>query len=105
MNDEITIHVTEEDIENGTRMNGNECAIALAGKRELIDCEDIEVSYSWISVDEGDDQITMYTLPDDAKQFISNFDGDFHVEPFKFTAQKMETPEPQPIFPYGGLIP
>jgi hypothetical protein len=90
MSDEITIHVTEEDIADGTRMSGRECAVALAGKRELINC-DVEVSYSWISVDEGDDGITLYTLPDEARVFVSDFDGGIPVEPFKFTAKKMGT--------------
>ena len=88
--DEITVHVTDEDIEEGEKGNAARCPIALAARREYMDYSRFFVSYSWMEIGvrfNYDDGIHIYTLPEGAKRFITAFDSGLPVAPFKFTAK------------------
>jgi len=78
----IEIDVTLDDIMRGKRADSSGCAIALAAKRVLTRVNvSGETIYGELTP-EGSFKI--YDLPDEAKQFISNFDVGNPVAPFKF---------------------
>jgi hypothetical protein len=84
---EITIHVTEEDIENGTRGgNSYSCAISLAMQRELVGCSTYVTGVTALFFKDENDEQRVYALPSEACQFIRDFDFEKPVVPFKFTA-------------------
>lgn len=71
------ITVTQEDLLNGECGNGESCPIALALKR---------MHYDEIFV--GDDEVIIQdeqiNLPDNAREFIQEFDNDGDFAPFSF---------------------
>ena len=79
----ITVEVTQDDIDQGRRRSSCECPVALAVKRAT-GAEWVIVGCS--SVDIGDNK-QPFRLPDDARQFISNYDLGFRPEPITFTLE------------------
>ncbi len=76
---EINIHVTQEDIDNGEQKNIHGCAIARALK-SAFKTEDVIVSSSLIRIDDKS-----YPTPLIAKDFVCKFDTDkFLVSPITF---------------------
>ena len=86
--DEITIHVTWEDIERGIRGRPTLCAIACAARREFLDAMNIVVGSFMMSVVTVDDDYLDFYFPAEAIRFVEEFDTSQQVEPFKFTAWK-----------------
>lgn len=75
----MLIHVTQEDIANGVKKDGEECPIACAIRRVLGDDDFVFC---------GDDEITIaesiYPTPSIAFQFMRNFDQSKNVASFSF---------------------
>jgi hypothetical protein len=92
--DEITIHVMQEDIDQGNPNYSNSCAIAKAALRDLfLEEGTIHVSHTYLSVFSKNERgliegTTCYDLPWEATQFITRFDEGEAVEPIKFIATK-----------------
>lgn len=82
---EITIHVTQEDIEKGRRDDVCWCPIALAAKRaglkgvEVDASQDANKSWGWLWTTNE-----CFRLPKEAIDFISAFDSSEPVQPFSF---------------------
>ena len=84
----MRIDVTQEDIESGEPGEPGFCPIALAFKRvcPLDDIRDIEVMEMecQVRVHTRPDGWWVYSLPDQAQDFVSLFDDEWKVEPFAF---------------------
>lgn len=95
--DEITIEVTDLDIQQGERDNICRCPIARATARQLsLPLGDyytsrilVEPGELAIVFDPAQDEFDSYVLPSEAKQFIEDYDNDGigAVKPFTFTAK------------------
>jgi len=89
---EITVQVTQEDIDDGIPDNTYDCAIACAVKREFIGYT-VNVGkhgmYIWPT---GESELQCYALPGEASDFIGDFDSGIPVEPFKFIATVKKCP-------------
>lgn len=95
---EIEIHVYQNDIDNGRKNTAANCPIARAAKRAF---PGLAVSVGtktltvWPVVNKelnlyGRD--TVYDLPEEAVDFVNQFDGDRPVEPFIFAVK-----DPRPM--------
>ena len=79
-----TVTVLQDDIDNGRRNSADNCAIALAAKRDLflenlwVDGVSMTFAGTWVS------GTGTAELPAAARQFVTRFDGNLEVEPFKF---------------------
>lgn len=73
----MRIAVTQEDIEQGQRVQSQKCPIALALKRA--GATDVSVGRVTAMVDG-----THYHLPTVVEQFVADFDSGKEVEPFEF---------------------
>ena len=87
--DEITVHVTPDDIKNGLPSSMNFCPIALAARRALENqhIRAVTVGSFALTVWRGKDEFWQFTLPREACEFVRDFDYSFPVEEFKFTAR------------------
>lgn len=100
---EITVNVTQENINNGTKQNGEYCPIALALKdmgyrSPSVGYDDISFLYGENSCE---DWQCSYT-PRVVDHFIEAFDSGLEVEPFSFTIERdIEEEEPEPDY-YEG---
>lgn len=77
----MLIEVTEADIEMGKQRRVDACPIALAlertsGRRFYVRCDDI--------VDAEEDKTSFAELPEEAVEFIQDFDEGHEVHPFSF---------------------
>jgi hypothetical protein len=82
-----TIKVTQADIDNGCMRNGVYCPIALAAKRAFR-TQHVTV-HSVIHVISGNNtSAKTWILPQEAIEFIFNFDHMVTVEPFEFEARE-----------------
>ena len=72
----MRIQVTQQDIDNGTRREGDSCPIALACSRL-----GLEVDVHNTSIEIAD---KLHRLPHEAIRFVSNFDDGNDVLPFEF---------------------
>jgi hypothetical protein len=83
----MTIHVTQDDINNGVRQEGLYCPIALAVHRRTKSDGTIEPR---VFTDGETTEITdvrgyaEYLGPPDAIHFVADFDDHGNVEPFSF---------------------
>lgn len=74
----MKIKVTQDDIDCGVRKVKSACPVALATKLHfsnadvIVDYDTLFIGYEW------------FTLPEEAKDFINNFDNGDEVEPFEF---------------------
>lgn len=86
----VTIEVTQHHIDIGMRKKCDQCPIALAISPLLrSDCVP-NVSSRFHIRDFWDREVFACYWPDEAAQFISNFDTENPVEPFKF---QLEIPQ------------
>lgn len=91
----LTVNVTSDDIKNGARKDPRCCPIARAVNRTL-DIEDgVEVYEFYIQTDDYMDThigllYSTFLMPDVARQFIRDFDNSMPVEPFEFTARRID---------------
>lgn len=74
----VTVEVTQEDIDEGS-INCEWCPIALALKRRFGIMPRIRVSENYIHIDEA-----MIPTPDEAAEFILDFDTERVVVPISF---------------------
>lgn len=86
--DEISVNVTQDDIDHSKTGDPDNCAIAVAFNRQTgYSCRVsdglIKVRPSDLFSDERD---VRYTYPDQAQDFIDHFDNGETVAPFTFTA-------------------
>lgn len=89
-----TINITQEDIDLGEQNNSNDCAIALAVKRELSLAEQVDKTvaarehYLYVPSSRNTYFIidgNKYHLPKKAKAFVTKFDNDrATAKPFSF---------------------
>lgn len=92
-----TITVLQDDIDNGCTLSSQNCAIALAAKRDLADLMldssyEVTVTQSRIGIYRtnclhsfGGYRLTYEAVPpDEASAFVKRFDHELPVEPFKF---------------------
>lgn len=86
MQEQITVSVQQEDIDNGKPEDCDSCPIALACRR--LGYKDVSVGVS-LHVDDHD-----YWLPSEASRFIEEFDNGEVVSPFSFTANLSDNNEP-----------
>lgn len=79
------MNVTQEDINNGIRNNGNNCPLALAVKREYPGYNNIYVKDSLLFIDHPENpSISGYFLLDDVCfKFEKDFDDGLSVEPIE----------------------
>ena len=91
----MKVTVTQEDIDRGYRGNSKRCPIALAMKR-LFPEKDVSVGparaticdpYTPERVDPYESTRTRLFLPEEAVEFIADFDCKGLVEPFTFEIQ------------------
>jgi hypothetical protein len=72
----ITLNVTQEDIQNGKQSCCENCALALAARREFPLSESVSVWSGPVSVLDVfySDRVDTYRLGDEAEDFIGRFD-------------------------------
>lgn len=89
----MTIHVTQEDIDKGTRGSFLACPIARAVKRQ-VGVRWAEVSDDHIRVADTalSGNVTRFRTPPEAADFINDFDSEEEVEPFSFELPAEVTP-------------
>ena len=85
----LTVHVTQEDIDNGERQSCSRCPVARAIARALQVSETRVTVASRIAV--FDQRVAPLTTPRKVMSFITAFDGERPVEPFSFDLQFVET--------------
>lgn len=83
----VVVDVTEEDIRNGKRCEGRECALALAIRRTGLDAK---VGWENIWIYRDNEEPHPVSLNVDAFKFREDFDHCRPVSPFSFT---LELPE------------
>jgi hypothetical protein len=81
---QMTVKVTEKDIQAGVRSQTQLCPIALAIRRDL-SC-DVGVGTYTVSLAMSPYQ---YLLPPKARAFIQRFDAGMSVEPFTFELREL----------------
>ena len=88
MEDQVTIIVTQEDIDNGQRMSASKCPIALAASRLLGKRVSVINRISvWHSYDDNS-RVASYIIPTDVlKDFLNAFDNGKPVSPITFVAE------------------
>jgi hypothetical protein len=91
----MKIIVTKEDIENGERRSAQSCPISLAMKRTFQESGRIvnsiwtKYGHSEIYLQEETDLIRIECmLPNEASEFIRNFDYKGEVKPFSFEVEE-----------------
>lgn len=93
MND-LILEVTQEDIDNGKRRNCSLCPIALALMRKFnldpsedsLDAARVGLTMASIfPVMDRKRKSQYFYLPDEASEFIKDFDSKLPVKPFSFT--------------------
>lgn len=91
----MRLEVTEEDIQNGTQLDGSSCALALAFDRAIQPGEGRRVSVGLHRAyvlerdrDYGEVSVCTYQLPPEAATFILAFDKDRSVVPTTFEVKK-----------------
>lgn len=77
----VTVKVTKKDIKAGKKEDGASCPIAKAFRRQTKTHKKITVDYGYINCGGN-----LYTLPQEANDFIEYFDEGGAVKPFKFVA-------------------
>jgi hypothetical protein len=71
----ITIQVTQDDIDNGVRLSGKLCPIALACLRTIgMNYAEVFDLWGWCN-----------DIPTEVQDFVLAFDRDLPVQPFSFT--------------------
>lgn len=93
MNRELTITVTQDDINLGEKGKCNSCPIALAAQRALhTDAVTVGSAAIFGKMTEQGEFEDIYELPPEARDFIVTFDDPFReyeMEPFTFVATLM----------------
>lgn len=93
MND-LIVEVTQEDIDNGKRRNCSRCPIALALMRKFnldpsedsLDAASVGLTIASIfPVMHRERKPQYFNMPDEASEFIKDFDSKLPVKPFSFT--------------------
>ena len=84
---EMIIEVTEQHIRHGTRNNCEHCPIALA-VNETFNINTAVVSGEDFAIGEGIN-FKEYSLPQEARDFIRQFDDGDEVQPFTFEAREL----------------
>lgn len=88
---QLHIKVTQQHIERGIAVNCRECPIALAVRDAIPNIYNTVVSVSITIYSPDHHLLGVYTLTDEAMNFISEFDkGALVVEPFEFIAKLKE---------------
>lgn len=92
----LTVEVTQDDIAAGKPEEALSCPIALAVCRQLGVNAELNADVGTVDVENNlwihDEDISyVYPLPDEARDFIANFDIDGPVDPFKFTTGERAT--------------
>jgi hypothetical protein len=77
----MQIDVTQDDIADGERRNGEGCPIAIAANRAFGQCCEVGLTQIVLLADE-----MCYAIPDDARDFILDFDDGCLVRSFSFEA-------------------
>lgn len=79
----MEISVTKEDIKKGNQGHCRDCPIALAASRAF--GVDVLVRSRYVAVDAvPGGRNAIYSLPENARNFINNFDNGRPVRPFRF---------------------
>jgi hypothetical protein len=92
--DLLTVEVTAEDIRKGTRCESADCAIAVAARRILwVIFASAEIDRLTVSFRDEDGLIrpVYYELPESVNNFIVYYDNGMYVEPFTFTAKRVNS--------------
>lgn len=86
----MIVEVTQEDIDNGSPANAGHCPIALAVKRAT-GARDVVVSVERSGeIYVHNDKTTVYRHTKASGKFVTKFDEDKPVKPFKFRLIKKE---------------
>lgn len=85
----MRIQVRQEDIEQGEKNHPWCCAIARAIKRACPDATSVEVNDAFSYVDDN-----TYIMPNEATQFVYNFDDGLPVEAAEFELKLLAEPTP-----------
>lgn len=81
---QITVNVTQQDINRGIKMACLHCPVSLALTRSYNSKESIFVGGADYFV-----KNRVYRLPQELKDFIHKFDNGFEVKPFTLTFQEV----------------
>lgn len=90
----LNIQVTQDDILNGCKKDANNCPVARAIERAIVNHFKLNLNKDFVAVSVGDgiyftvisDQHSEYFAPEDSQEvidFIENFDNEMNVEPFE----------------------
>ena len=79
----MIINVTQEDINNGKISEARKCPITLAANRIFGD-NHVITGITGILYNIVNNKTECYLLPQEAREFIQNFDSEFPVKPFMF---------------------
>ena len=80
----ITIDVTQQDIDRAVRFSCGDCPIALAARRSLGNMS-VFVTKRTMLIRRLQYTCDLISLPTDAVQFVSDFDERRPVSPFRFS--------------------
>jgi hypothetical protein len=85
--DTLLIEVTQNDIDFGCARDKGNCPIAKAAKRAIPEGYGVEVGNYMLTILNGFYGVALreYWLPEDAKQFVFDFDEELKVSPISFT--------------------
>lgn len=81
---QVTIEVTQEDIDKGIEASPESCAIARAVKRTMGDHPSVHSTEIDVTINK---KLYNYDLPKKAQTFIEKFDDYKVVKPFSFIAK------------------
>ena len=87
-----TINVTQDDIDNGEPACNSACPIALAMQRVFGKDAHVGTEHFWPWATEFPDMPVTGDLPDEAKDFVRDYDDGLPVEPITFQASYEEDP-------------
>jgi hypothetical protein len=80
----IKIKVLQKHIDSGDAGNPHCCPIALALRAKTRKEWSVTSGHAWLAVTNGMSKLVLYTIPDSARKFISDFDHHRPVEPAEF---------------------
>ena len=89
---EVEFEVTQEHIDHGKKADCENCPVAICILEQLVDGAKIEVDYDGLTLYKDFDKSTSEyhteynrSTPKEVRMFVTDFDYDWEVEPFKFS--------------------
>ena len=80
----FNIHIDQDSIDNGALNSRNSCPISLAVLKAKPEVFDVDVGTRQLTMFLSETEELCFRLPEEALQFISDFDAGDPVEPISF---------------------